>query len=236
MAKITAVNSEGYEAPIGLAADTVVFTLLDDRLSVLLHRRLDPPHAGAWSLPGGFVDIRKETSEQTAQRKLVEKTGVDRLYLEQLRTYDAVDRDHRGRLPAVAYLALVDPFSLPERDDAAWVPVDELPKLVFDHAQMISDGLQRLRGKLWWSNIAMGLLPERFTIRQAQQVYEALSGRRFDRGNFERKIRRMGLIRPAEGAPLAAGGRGRPAKLYEFVSREPAWVPDYGDDVDLPGV
>lgn len=233
VSKITAVNSEGYPAPAGLAADAVVFTLVDERLHVLLYRRGEEPQRGVWSLPGGFVDIREETSEQTARRKLHEKTGVTRAYLEQLRTYDAVDRDSRGRIPSVAYLALVDPSSLPEGDDAAWWPVDDLPQLIFDHAQMISDGLQRLRGKLWWSNIAMGLLPERFTIREAQLVYQALSGREFNRANFERKFRGLGLIQPTD--ERRTEGRGRPAKLYEYVSREPAWVPDYGADV-LPGV
>lgn len=233
MAKITATNSDGYPAPIGLAADAVVFTLIDGRLSVLAHRRGEAPFKGRWSLPGGFVDVATETSEQTAQRKLQEKTGVTRAYLEQLRTYDAVDRDPRGRLPSVAYLALVDPGSLPQRNDVQWLAADDLPELVFDHNQMISDAVGRLRGKLWWSNIAMGLLPQRFTIRDAQIVYEALSGRSFDRGNFERMFRLRGLVTPTD--EVRSQGRGRPAKLYEFVSREPAWVPDYGADV-LPGI
>ena len=224
---ITATNSDGYPTPIGLAADAVVFTLLDGRLSVLLHRRAEAPRRGDWSLPGGFVGPT-ESSQQTAARKLAEKTGVEHGYLEQLRTYDQPGRDRRGWLPSVAYLALVDPGSLPERADAAWWPVDTLPELVFDHALMVADGVDRLHGKLWFSNIAMGLLPEQFTIRAAQLVYEALSGRSWDRGNFERKFRKLGLVQPTE--QTASEGRGRPARLYEFVSREPAWAPDRGLD------
>ena len=105
---IEATNDAGYPAPIGLAADPVVFTLLDGRLSVLLARRLEEPQRGMFALPGGFVGA-EESPEQTAERKLREKTGVGSVHLEQLRTYAAPDRDPRGWLPSIAYMALVAP-------------------------------------------------------------------------------------------------------------------------------
>ena len=105
---IEATNDAGYPAPIGLAADPVVFTLLDGRLSVLLARRLEEPQRGMFALPGGFVGA-EESPEQTAERKLREKTGVGSVHLEQLRTYAEPDRDPRGWLPSIAYLALVAP-------------------------------------------------------------------------------------------------------------------------------
>ena len=108
MKRIEATNDAGYAAPIGLAADPVVFTLLDGRLSVLLARRLEEPQRGMFALPGGFVGA-EESPEQTAERKLREKTGVGSVHLEQLRTYAAPDRDPRGWLPSIAYLALVAP-------------------------------------------------------------------------------------------------------------------------------
>ena len=96
--RITARNSAGYDAPIGLTADPVVFTLVGDRLAVLLARRLEEPQRGLFALPGGFVGT-EESPAQTAERKLREKTGVGSVHLEQLRTYAEPARDSRGWLP-----------------------------------------------------------------------------------------------------------------------------------------
>ena len=110
--RMTARNSAGYDAPVGLAADPVVFTLVDGDLCVLLARRLEEPQRGTFALPGGFVGA-EESPRETAERKLREKTGVGSVHLEQLRTYASPDRDPRGWLPSIAYLALVPPESLP---------------------------------------------------------------------------------------------------------------------------
>src|SRR3954452_18583057 len=165
---ITARNSAGYEAPIGLTADPVVFTLAEGRLCVLLARRFEPPQRGLFALPGGFVGA-EESPEVTAERKLREKTGVGSVHLEQLRTYAAPGRDPRGWLPSIAYMALVRPETLPadapaERE-ASWWPIDELPELALDHGRIVSDGLWRLRArvadKTWFVRVAIGLLDPR---------------------------------------------------------------------------
>src|SRR5829696_7978193 len=183
MTSITARNSAGYDAPIGLTADPVVFTLLDGRLCVLLARRLEEPQRGMFALPGGFVGS-SETPAQTAERKLREKTGVGSVHLEQLRTYADPARDPRGWLPSIAYMALVRPESLPaERPadrEASWHAVDELPELALDHARIVDDGLWRLKArvadKAWFVRVAGGLLAEEFTLGEAQRLYEALRG------------------------------------------------------------
>src|SRR5262245_66101262 len=122
-----ATNSAGYEAPIGPTADPVVFTLLDGHLCVLLARRLEEPQRGMFALPGGFVG-HDESPEQTAERKLREKTGVGSVHLEQLRTYADPRRDPRGWLPSIAYMALVAPEALPERGpegrEASWHAIE----------------------------------------------------------------------------------------------------------------
>src|SRR3954463_10751262 len=174
-------NTADYDAPIGLTADPVVFTLLDDALSVLLARRLEEPQRGMFALPGGFVGA-DESPEQTAERKLREKTGVGSVHLEQLRTYADPARDPRGWLPSIAYMALVPPETLPEGGpagrDASWHPAGSLPPLALDHARIVADGLWRLKArvadKAWFVRIAGGLLPERFTLGQAPRLYEAL--------------------------------------------------------------
>jgi 8-oxo-dGTP diphosphatase len=224
---MSARNSAGYEAPIGLAADPVVFTVSDGRLSVLLVKRAEAPARGRWALPGGFVGA-KEDPAATVTRKLTEKTKVPPIYVEQLRTYAEPGRDPRGWLPSIAYLALVPAELLPadQPDDAAWHPVDALPRLAFDHEQIVIDALERVRGKLWYSNIAVGLLPPEFTIAQAREVYEQLAGVEYDPGNFSRDLRASGLVVESGGVAEQAGA-GRPARLFRFASSEPTWTPRY---------
>ena len=219
-ARITAVNSAGFPAPAGLTAAPVVLAPRQGRLHVLLVPRSEPMSAGTWALPGGFMSP-SERPDETAQRKLTEKTGVGAIYLEQLETYADPDQDPRGWIPTIAYLALIDAAVLRDDSNARWVPVDDLPALAFDHARVVRDGVARLRGKLWWSNIAVGLLPERFTMPQARAVFEAISGVRHEPSNFRRELEQSGLVR-ATGA-VARVGPGRPAALYEFVERTPAW-------------
>jgi 8-oxo-dGTP diphosphatase len=219
--RIEARNTAGFDTPAGITAEPVVLAPLAGHLHVLLVRRELPPDAGRWALPGGFMS-RDERPEETAQRKLTEKTGVGAIYLEQLASYGDPGRDPRGWIPAVAYLALIDAAVLrADESQARWWSVDELPPLAMDHATIVHDAVERLRGKLWWSNIAVGLLPEQFTMPQARRVFEAISGVRHEPSNFRRELERSGLVR-ATGA-MAKGGQGRPAALYEFVSRQPEW-------------
>ncbi|MBA2513691.1 MAG: NUDIX hydrolase [Solirubrobacterales bacterium] len=216
---MTADNSAGYEAPIGLSADPVVFTLVDGRLCVLLARRLEEPQRGSFALPGGFVGAG-EAPEETAERKLREKTGVGSVHLEQLRTYGEPGRDPRGWLPSIASMALVAPEALPDERpaerDASWQPVDDLPPLALDHARIVDDALWRLRArvaeKAWFVRVGGGLLPEAFTLGQAQRVYEALRGEPVDTANFRRDVQATGLLEPT--GDLYSEGPGRPGKLY----------------------
>ncbi len=218
---LRASNSAGFAAPAGMTAVPVVLAPLSGRLHVLLVQRAENPYAGTWVLPGGFMSP-SERPEETAQRKLTEKTGVGAVYLEQLQSYADPSRDPRGWIPTVAYLALIDAAVLrADEHGARWVPVDDLPALGFDHARIVADGVERLRGKLWWSNIAMGLLPERFTMPQARRVFEAISGAAYEPSNFRRELEQSGLVRAT--GHVAKGGPGRPAALYEFVERRPAW-------------
>lgn len=131
-----------------LSVDVVVLRLDENRPQILLAQRAQEPFAGCWALPGGFVEI-DESLDDAAQRELEEETGVRGVKLEQLHAYGDPDRDPRGRVVTVAYYAII-PGDLPVRggDDAAqarWFAVDNLPKLAFDHAQIVQDVLERLR-------------------------------------------------------------------------------------------
>ena len=214
-----AENTAGYEAPIGLTVDPVVFTLVEGRLCVLLARRLEEPQRGMFALPGGFVGA-SEAPEQTAERKLREKTGVGSVHLEQLRTYAEPSRDPRGWLPSIAYLALVRPEALPEVGpadrDASWNEVDRLPELALDHATIVEDGLWRLHArvadKVWFVRKALALLTEPFTLRQAQGLYEALRGEVVDAANFRRDM--LGTALLEDTGRQRSEGPGRPGRLY----------------------
>jgi 8-oxo-dGTP diphosphatase len=164
----------------------------------------------------------QEEPEETAQRKLREKTGVASIYLEQLATYASPRRDPRGWIPSIAYLALTWATVLREDEtDARWCPVEDLPTLAFGHGRIIGDGIARLRGKLWYSNIAVELLPERFTLAEVRGLYEAISGVRYEVSNFRRALEQSDVIRSTE--EVRKGPTGRPARLYEFVERTPSW-------------
>lgn len=218
---MTASNSKGYATPFAIATDPVVFTLQVQGLSVLLYARPEAQWKGLWSLPGGFLGDT-ESAEECATRKLEEKTGLPPVHLEQLATYSDPDRDPRGWIPSIAYLALVPFDNLVEpADDAQWFPLDALPSLMLDHQLIINDALARIKGKLWDSNIAMGLLPNQFSLAQMRGVYEALLDRTLNAGNFQRRILAMDLLVETGTSKPA---RGRPAATYSWISRSPAWV------------
>jgi 8-oxo-dGTP diphosphatase len=207
-----------------LAVDVVLFRVDDGELAVLLHRRAQEPFADAWSLPG--VAVRSaETLESAARRALLEKGGlheasIPQLHLEQLYTFDALYRDPRGRTVSVAHIGLV-PLDDAARSAGAWRPVAAVERgsLPFDHGQILETGVNRLRGKLRYTNIAARLLPDTFRIDELQAVYEAVLGRDINRANFRNKLLRIGLIEQAGVKAEAVGRRGgRPPHLYRFTS------------------
>ena len=214
MERWTATNSAGYEAPAALAADVAVLTVREGALAVLTVAREDGPRA----LPGGFVGP-SESPAQTARRKLREKTGLDHPYLEQLATFAEPGRDPRGWIPTVAHLALVPAATGP--GDGTWTPVRPKLRLAFDHGAILAAALERLQGKLWWSNAAVGVLPGPFTMAEAREVYEAIAGRVYDPATFSRDLKATGLVEPT--GEQRSQGPGRPAALFRYRSSDPAW-------------
>ncbi len=208
-----------YEYPRpALTVDVVIFTLRESRLQVLLIRRGEPPFEGMWALPGGHVHM-DEALEEAAGRELAEETGVQAAYLEQLYTYGDPGRDPRGRVVTVAYYALVPadaPFQAEGGGDAGqacWFPIEELPQLAFDHADIVRYALRRLRYKLEYSAVGFELLPDEFTLSEIQHTYEMILGEKLDKRNFRRRIQEAGII---EETPHMRSGDGRPARLYRY--------------------
>ncbi len=205
-----------------VTVDIVLFTIVGSELRVLLIKRRDPPFADMWALPGGFVR-KGETLREAALRELSEETNVSGVYLEQLYTFGDPGRDPRMWVVTVAYYALVSSDELSIRADTdavdvGWYPVYNLPSLAFDHKQIITCALERLRGKLDYTTLGFELLPEKFTLTELQRVYEAILGREIDKRNFRKKILRMGILRDLEETKME--GIHRPAKLYTFLRSE----------------
>lgn len=164
-----------------------------------------------------------ETLEETAERVLRQKAGVQGIYLEQLATFGGVKRDTRSRSVSVAYFALVNnkDFHLKTNEyyaDIAWHDVARLPGLAFDHKEIIRVGRERLMNKLAYSNIAYGLLPKEFTLSELQALYESILDKPLDKRNFRKKIQEITLVKETGG--IRRDGPSRPAKLYSFAERK----------------
>lgn len=213
------------EKPV-LSVDVVIFTVSDAKVKVLLQKRKEEPFQGAPALPG--VAVRAdETLENAAKRAIIEKLcwpqeRENRIYLEQLATFDALYRDPRGRTVSVAYMGLArqQPEKLPDilwKDATSIIP-DALP---FDHAQIIESALLRLRGKLRYTNIAKEFLPEQFRIEELQEAYEAILNHPLNRTNFRMKLLKIQLIERVSILNDAVGKQGgRPPHLYRFSNQD----------------
>jgi 8-oxo-dGTP diphosphatase len=212
-----------YEYPrAALAVDCVVFGLDETDLKVLLIQRKLQPFQHTWALPGGFVRI-DETLDEAARRELEEEAGVTDVYLEQLYSFGALDRDPRERVVAVAYYALakLSDHRIRAATDAmgvGWFGLDDLPKLAFDHTGIVSSAHERLRGKVRYAPIGFELLPPRFSLTQLQRMYEIILGKELDKRNFRKKILAMDLL--AETDEYEQGVRHRAARLYRFDRRK----------------
>lgn len=197
-----------------VTVDVVILTLREGRLEVLLVKRAEHPFKGFWSLPGGFVGM-KESLDAAAARVLRDKGGLEGVFLEQLYTFGNPERDPRMRILSVAYYALVEAGKIRNlAQDSAFFEIGKVPELAFDHAEILEMALSRIRGKLEYVPIGFELLPERFSLRQLQEVHETILGRRLNKDSFRRKMLASGLLRST--GELETGTDFRPAELYTF--------------------
>jgi 8-oxo-dGTP diphosphatase len=212
-----------YEYPRpAVTVDCVVFGLDERALELLLVRRGEEPFKGKWALPGGFVRI-DETIEDAARRELLEETGLgERVWLEQLYTFGALDRDPRERVVTVAYFALVKLAdhrvrAATDASDAAWFSESDVPALAFDHAEIVELARERLRAKVRYQPLGFELLPKKFTLTELQRMYETILDRPLDKRNFRKKILAMDLL--VELDEVQKDVAHRAARLYRFDER-----------------
>jgi len=202
-----------------VTVDIVIFTIQKSSLKVLLVKRKYPPYEGSWAIPGGFVRY-EEPLEDAALRELYEETGVRDVFIEQLYTFGAPNRDPRKRVITVAYYALISSENLvfrpdSEVSDVRWFSIYDLPRLAFDHDKILDIALKRLRNKIMYTNIAFQLMPELFTLTELQNAYEVILGRKLDKRNFRKKILSSRIIEKTSERKVE--GRHRPAHLFRFL-------------------
>lgn len=207
-----------YETPL-VTVDIVLFTVTQNRLKVLLIQRKQPPFEHMWAIPGGFIHVG-ETLEQAAARRLHEETNVDKIYLEQLGSFGNPSRDPRARVITVAYYALVSAEKLSleahaNAEDVGWFSIDELPRLAFDHKEIVDRALMKLKRHLETSGVAFQLLPDKFTLTELQRVYELILGKPLDKRNFRKKILSSDILKDTGETKME--GYHRPAQLYSFT-------------------
>ncbi len=200
-----------------VATDCIVFGLDQGILKLLVFKRRIDPLAGQWSLIGSFVDA-DESVPDAARRVLYQFTGLENIFLEELRTYSNIERDPGARCISIAQYALIriEDYNkeLVEKHGAKWFGIDELPNLLLDHNQMVFDALNRLRLKARRKPIGFELLPEKFTIPQLQLLYEAIHLRKLDDRNFRKKLLSFGLLIKLDEKDRTTSKKG--AFLYKF--------------------
>lgn len=211
--------SYSYQYPRpALTVDCVVFGFDEGELKVLVIQRGLEPFKGKWALPGGFVRV-DETLDDAARRELEEEAGLRNVFLEQLYTFGAVNRDPRERVVSVAHYALVklaahETKAATDAADAKWFPISEPPKLAFDHENIFATALGRLKSKVRYQPIGFELLPPKFTLSQLQHLYEAVLETKLDKRNFRKKVLSFDLLIPLKETQMI--GRHRPAQLFRF--------------------
>ena len=219
--KLPAFNS-------AFSIDCVIFGFEAGVLKILLIERNEDPFKGWHALPGSIIK-QEESVDDAAERILYELTGLRDLHMEQFHTFGEVDRHPLGRVITVAYYALLRLTGQKElrpvtqfARKAFWHPINDLPKLAFDHSEIFNRSLNKVRRRLSYQPIAFELLPEKFTLTQLQVCYEAILNKKLDKRNFRKKMLSYGFLKPLP--EKQKGVSYRAAKLYKFDRRKYAKI------------
>ena len=203
-----------------VSVDIIVFGFEDSKLKLLIGKRQMDPGRGEWSLYGGFVGAM-ESVDEAANRVLFELTGLRNLYMKQVHTFGAVERDPGERVISVAYCALINVKDydrhLLEEHGVQWVELNKMPRLYSDHNDMVKRAITLLRRRINTEPLSFNLLPDLFTLTQLQHVYEAVLGGEIDKRNFRKRIKSIDFIEKTELIDKLTSKRG--AALYRFNKR-----------------
>lgn len=207
----------GPENKMYVATDCVIFGFDEGNLKLLIFKRRVKPLRDVWSLIGSIVR-HEEDVQDAAKRVLKEFTGLDGVFMEELKSYGKADRDPGARCISIAQYALIRiseyDKELVKRHGADWYDIDEVPELVLDHNQMVKDALERIKRKARYKPIGFELLPEKFTIPQLQRLYEAVYREQLDARNFRKKVLSLNVLIKLNEKDKSTSKRG--AFLYKF--------------------
>jgi 8-oxo-dGTP diphosphatase len=212
----TKYSSEIIDA---LSIDCLIFGFKDEELDVLLIKHAEGISKGKWALPGGWIQYN-ESVDEAANRLLKSLTGVSNIYLEQLRSFGAVERYPGKRVITLAYYALVNADHYVNLNpgftasDAQWFNIHDIPKLPYDHNEILNFGFDHLKHKVRHEPIGFNLLPKKFTLHHIQKLYEAILETDLDKPNFRRKLLNMNLLLPCNEKQKDVSHRA--ASLYRF--------------------
>ncbi len=200
-----------------LAVDCIIFGFDEQGLKLLLVKRAFEPEEGKWSLMGGFVQ-KGESVDEAAIRVLYRLTGLTDIFLEQMQIFGKIDRDPVDRVVSVTYYALINAENYENQDiknyTASWFPIDQKPQLIFDHDEMVAIAREKLKQQARHQPVGFALLPQKFTMPQLQRLYEAILETALDRGNFNRRIKALGILNRLNEKERAGSKKG--AFLYVF--------------------
>ena len=214
---VSFVSNYQDQTQLLVAVDWIIFGFDNDELKILLIKRNFEPEKGKWSLMGGFLQPN-ETATNAANRVLETLTGLQDVYLEQVHTYTDPNRDPVERTVSITYYALIKiedhNEELSKQHSAHWFSLKETPELIFDHQQMVNHAINRLRYKTSVQPIGFELLPEKFTMRQLQKLYETILNEEIDKRNFAKKINQMDVLIKLEEKDMSSSKKG--SFLFQF--------------------
>ncbi len=197
-----------------------LFTFDKGKLKVLLFRRSEDPFKGYWMLPSNLLMV-SETIEECASYTINEMAGLDNIYLKQCNVFSKIDRLPNDRIIGNSLIGLVDSQTIGFKNsnyESAWFTYDELPKMVYDHSEILNDSIEHLKTELKKVEVLKKLFNNCFTMTELQKIYEIIYGKKLDRRNFRKKILSMNIIEPTGDKNI--NGTGRPAELYQFIEQK----------------
>lgn len=203
-----------------VAVDCIIFgyDIQEKEIKLLLVKRSFDPAKGKWSLAGGFVE-QNESLDIAASRVLHNLTGLKNVFMNQLYTYGDIDRDPGARVISVSYGALIKikdiDYKLSKKSGAHWQSMTKLPELIFDHQNMVERALSDLRKQVKIKPVGFELLPEKFTLVQLLDLYEAIYQKNIDKRNFRKKILSMNILEKLEEKEKETSKKG--AYYYRFI-------------------
>jgi 8-oxo-dGTP diphosphatase len=220
-------SEDMYSIPIdaffktAFSVDCVIFGYHQGDLKILLIQRGAEPFENSWALPGDLV-YPHEDLDKAAHRVLHDLTSVDDIGMKQVHTFGAVNRHPLGRVITVGYMALVElsdihPMAAHWAKQTKWHSVNKVPKLAFDHGEILNASIERLKTLLLEEPIWARVIPEKFTITEFQDVFETILGRTFDKGNFRKKLQNVKFLKKL--TETQQNVRHRPSQLYSFDAK-----------------